>query len=657
MKLLGLFVALITLAAGAENFVHPGLLHSRADLDRIKAAVTAQTQPTFAGWEVFARDPSSQPTYTLRGPAAEIGRNPGVNNAPYDADANAAYHLALRWAITGDRAAAAKAIAIVNAWSATLTTVSGRDAVLMAGLGPFKMVNAAELLRHTDAGWPAADIARTERSFRSAIYPALQNFAPFANGNWDTAAIKTVLAIGVFCNDRAIYERALHYYVNGAGDGRLTHYIIDASGQCQESGRDQGHTQLGLGHLGDACEIAWHQGLDLYASADNRLLAGFDYTARYNLGEDVPFTPIIDRTGKYRHAAISKNGRGRLRPIYEQIFNHYVTRRGVSAPALEKAITQLRPEGPARPAADHPGFGTLLFAGAVTDAAPIAPPAAVVAESSNSEITLSWISTRAAATYTVSRADHPAGSFTLIARDLTSPRYTDTTVARGQLYTYIISNGPGLDSTPTTLAAGLPPPWQSSDHGSTTLAGHTRYDGHTFTLEGAGCARDASVDAFHFAALPVTGDGAITARFVPPTSSQFTQAGLALRSTAPEARAQIAFVLAPEPKGQVEYPHWSVRMMSGVGPESRELGRSAPLPAPQVLHGRLNAPFWLRLTRTGNAVTGAISLDGTTWTTVASTTLALPPALHAGLTAASHVPEITTTVTFDHVTAPGWPAK
>ena len=654
MKLLGLFMILLTLAAGAEGFVHPGLLHSRDDLVRMRTAIAAQTQPTFSGWEVFARDPSSQPSYAMQGPAAEIGRNPNLHSAAYDADANAAYQNALLWCLTGDRNAAAKAIAILNAWSATLTTVSGRDAVLMAGLGPFKMVNAAELLRHTDAGWPAADIARAAQSFRTLIYPALQNFALFANGNWDTAAIKTVLAIGVFCDDRALYERALRTYVAGPGDGRLTHYLINTAGQCQESGRDQGHTQLGLGHLGDACEIAWHQGLDLYAYADHRLLAGFEYTARYNLGEDLPFTPTLDRTGKYRHFAISKEGRGRLRPIYEQILNHYVARRRLSAPFTTQAVARLRPEGPARPAADHPGFGTLLYAGAVTDAAPAAAPAAVLAENSGNHIALTWIAARAATTYTVTRADHPNGPFATIAHDLTSPRYTDTTVKRGQLYTYIISTGPGLDSTPITLAAGLPPPWQTSDVGPTTLAGHTRYDGHTFTLEGAGCARDASAEAFHFAALPFTGDGAITARFVPPTNSQFSQVGLALRSTSPDAPFQITLVLVPEPKGEVEYPRWSVRLLTRIGAESRELGRSAPLPAPQVIHGRLQAPVWFRLTRTAGVITGAISLDGTTWTTITTTTLALPPALHAGLTAASHVPEITTTVTFDHVTAPGW---
>src|ERR1043166_3967869 len=111
---------------------------------------------------------------------------------------------------------------------------------------------------------------------RGVFYPVIENFAPFANGNWDAGCIKTMLAIGIFCEDRAIFDRAVHYYRNGKGNGRLTHYIFNEAGQCQESGRDQNHTQLGLGHLAEACEVAWNQGVDLYAEADNRLLKGFE---------------------------------------------------------------------------------------------------------------------------------------------------------------------------------------------------------------------------------------------------------------------------------------------------------------------------------------------------------------------------------------------
>ena len=168
------------------------------------------------------------------------------------------------------------------------------------------------------------------------------------------------MAAGVFLDDHDLFDRAVQHFRVGDGNGRLTHYIVNADGQCQESGRDQQHTQLGLGLLCEACEIAWHQGFDLYAEADDRLLAGFEYTARYNLGEDVPFTPHVDTTGGYRHARISPEGRGRLRPVYELPWSHYGSRRGLQAPWTRKAAEKNRPEGAGVPG-DHPGFGTLLF--------------------------------------------------------------------------------------------------------------------------------------------------------------------------------------------------------------------------------------------------------------------------------------------------------
>lgn len=349
--------------APSGGFAHPGLLHARADLDRMRQRIAAGDEPWKSGFEKLRADPQSSALWTLRGPCKTVTRSPldASGNGQMVADGNAAYQNALMWCLTGDGAHARKAIEILNAWSSTLCAMDGRDVQLGAGLNGFKFVNAAELMRHAaQAGWPPAEVARFERLLREVIAPPLMNFAPHSNGNWDAACLKTLMAVGVFCDDRALFDRAVDYYRNGSGNGSIRHYVIDGSGQCQESGRDQQHTQLGLGLLAEACEIAWHQGVDLYAEADNRLLKGFEYTARYNLGEEVPFAPCVDTTGKYRHKQISAVGRGRLRPIYEMVWNHYQNRRGVSALDTRRAAERIRPEG-AGFASDHVGFGTLLF--------------------------------------------------------------------------------------------------------------------------------------------------------------------------------------------------------------------------------------------------------------------------------------------------------
>ena len=68
-------------------------------------------------------------------------------------DAAAAYALALRWKISGDDAYADKAIAILDAWSSTLTAIKGTsDRYLAAGIYGYQLANAAEILRTLQSG-------------------------------------------------------------------------------------------------------------------------------------------------------------------------------------------------------------------------------------------------------------------------------------------------------------------------------------------------------------------------------------------------------------------------------------------------------------------------------------------------------------------------
>lgn len=365
-----LWFASVAPALGA--FTHPGLLHTRADLHRMRQKVQQGVEPWKSGFEKLRTHRQSQADWQVRGPFERVVRGPreNLNNTELAEDGNAAYQNALMWVITGDEAHARKAVEILDAWSGTLKQITGHDKELAAALYGFKYVNAAEILRYMYQGWASADIKRFEAVLRDVFYPVVRDFATFANGNWDTACVKTMMAMGVFLDDRAMFDRAVDYFHNGAGNGSLTHYIINEAGQCQESGRDQQHTQLGLAHLGEAAEVAWKQGLDLYGAANNRLLKGFEYTAKYNLGQEVPFEPYKDITGKYQAQVIAEQGRNRLRPIYEMVLNHYEGRKGVPAPYTRQAAETLRPEGAAFQA-DHPGFGTLLFALSKADHNPI----------------------------------------------------------------------------------------------------------------------------------------------------------------------------------------------------------------------------------------------------------------------------------------------
>ncbi|WP_309720100.1 alginate lyase family protein [Armatimonas sp.] len=345
-----------------KPFVHPGLLHSREELAFIKQKVTAGEEPWKTAWEKLQESPSASLNHTPR-PRPEVVRgpynNPNIGSSELSGDSSAAYTHALQWCLTGKQAHAQKAIALLNAWSSTLKTVSGHDTKLLIGMVGVHLCNAAELLRHTDAGWLKDDQKQFEHLLRQVFYPAIKDFFPKANGNWDASMIQTMLAMGVFLDDQAMFERAVTYFQKGEGNGAIEHYF-NAFGECQESGRDQAHTQMGLGFLGCACEMAWKQGVDLYSTSNSRLALGFEYTAKYNLGHDVPYETYTSIGGTYVNPTISPKSRGRFAPIYERIVHHYHVRKKLEMPHCREVVAKTRPE--ISQSGGHIPWGTLMFA-------------------------------------------------------------------------------------------------------------------------------------------------------------------------------------------------------------------------------------------------------------------------------------------------------
>lgn len=621
-------------------FIHPGILHTVADFERMRKAVQSGRQPIAAGFEKLRQHPLSSLSYAPHSFSTEIGRNPNIHSGDFDSDASAAYQCALMAAITGDNRYSAVVETIVLGWSASLQRVSGADAVLMAGLGPFKLINAAEILRYLGQ-LDAHGVASCAAMLKRAILPTILDFAPFANGNWDTAAIKTMLAIAVFCEDEALWERALLYYLHGTGDGRLTHYIYD-NGQCQESGRDQQHTQLGLAHMGDACQIAWNQGWDLYGAEDNRLLRGFEYTAAYNLGEKVEFRPDIDRTGQYRHRVISPPGP--LRPVYEQILAHYVVRRGLPAPAVQEAVEKIRPEGAAH-GADHTGFGTLLYACAEDDPDP-APravlPAALYAVSGKDAIALDWLTTR-------NREAAPLKRDGVVER--INPRngsWQDRRIIPGQLYTYRFStySSSGFSPESASIVAGLPAGWTSGPLGNPSIGGGVQFTSRVMTLCAGGKGLMQPTDEGQFAAAPPSASR-IVIRFIPQIASQFVNFGLACRCSFAADAPGAALMVVPG-IGNGRRRGWHLKLLNRDPSGGVTELSDHPLAAPTVTYGRLVGPLWLRLEMGKSFLEASFSVDGAAWNSAGHA--ACSAGSQIGLIAASGVPEIATAVPFEIVT-------
>lgn len=577
---------------GSRTFTHPGLLHTADDLARMKAAVAAKQSPVHDGYLAFAAHPRSQATYTVQntGQITSWGRGPTNFQNQAVADSAAAYQNALMWAVTGDRANADKARDLLNAWSASLTTITGADGPLGAGLQAFKFVNAAELLRHTGYdGWTDADIARCERSFLDVWYPAVSGYMLYANGNWDLTALQTILAIGVFCEEPTLFEDALRFAAAGAGNGSVAHRIVTDAGQGQEAGRDQGHEQLAVGLTGDLAQVAWNQGVDLWGYDDHRILANFEYAARYNLGGDVPFTPDLDRTGKYIKQGVSATGRGTLPPIYEMAYAHYAGVRGLDTPYTRAAV--FRGSGGARLVEggndDLPGWGTLAYAGATAPAPTVpAAPAGVTAVGERTGITVSWLPSTWATTYTVLRATRPRGPYAKIATGVGEPTYTDDRVRAGRTYHYAVvaanSLGSSADSAPVPATAGLPDPWSTRDIGDVTIPGAAAFDGERFVLEASGTA-----DTHRLVHLPLRGDGTVTARIVWPLSSQYSRIGVGLRDSLDADAAHAAMVVQGLPL-HTWSGVWTVRPSKGATVSATG---STPVPPSQLTAITTSAAF------------------------------------------------------------------
>ncbi|QIY74213.1 alginate lyase family protein [Streptomyces sp. RLB1-33] len=371
-----------TADAAPATFTHPGMLHAYGELNRAKVRVAAGDDPWLPGWNRLTANGHSAGTWTPTPQATIIRGGTGENYGILYNDIHAAYQNALRWKIAGTAANGDTAVKILNAWSAKLTTVTGNaDRFLAAGIYGYQFANAAELMR----GYAGFDLARFKTMMLDVFYPLNNDFLLNHNtacitnywANWDLCNMNSILAIGILCDDAAKYDQAVNYFKNGAGNGSISHaipFVYDSQGlaQYQESGRDQGHTMMGMGQLGAFCEMAWSQGDDLYGYSNDRIMKCAQYVAKYNLGQDVPYATYTWGTGQscaqQSQTVISSASRGEIRPVWDILYYHYARRRGLSVPYIQAMAESVRPEGgggdygPNSGGFDQLGFGTLMYA-------------------------------------------------------------------------------------------------------------------------------------------------------------------------------------------------------------------------------------------------------------------------------------------------------
>ena len=101
----------------------------------MRTKVAARAEPWLTGWNALIGNGRAQLGATPRPLVTVLRGGDGSNFAQMYIDIARAYQLALRWKVSGDVRYADQAVVFLNAWSSTMTTLTGNaDRFLAAGI-------------------------------------------------------------------------------------------------------------------------------------------------------------------------------------------------------------------------------------------------------------------------------------------------------------------------------------------------------------------------------------------------------------------------------------------------------------------------------------------------------------------------------------------
>jgi hypothetical protein len=210
-----------------------------------------------------------------------------------------------------------------------------------------------------------------------------------------------------------------------------------------------------------------------------------------------------------------------------------------------------------------------------------------------------------------------------------SPAGIYTAPATGTLATVTATTG-SLSAKASMYVVNLP--WTSADVGTVNAVG-TAYDSSTTTTltDTSDDIWNAS-DDFHFDYQELAGNVTITAELNSQNSaSTYIKAGVMIRNSLSASDA-MAMEADPSPGPLFEW-----RTTSG--------GTAAQ----DATSASTNPPYWVRLVRNGNVITGYSSPNGVTWTQTGTQTITMGTDVYVGLALSSHDTSNSATAVFSNV--------
>jgi hypothetical protein len=196
--------------------------------------------------------------------------------------------------------------------------------------------------------------------------------------------------------------------------------------------------------------------------------------------------------------------------------------------------------------------------------------------------------------------------------------------------------------------AAIPAGWQNQDIGTT--GGSANESNGTWTVSGDGADVWGGSDAFHYAYVPLVGNGEITARVVSngTGSNTWAKGGVMIRETLDVNSKHMIMALTGSEGGGIAFQG----RFQAAGSNSSSL------------HGTVTAspPYWVKMTREGDTITGYHSADGVSWTLFAGGAdnaggtitnpidVTMASDVYIGLFVTAHAAGEVRTYTFDNVT-------
>jgi len=348
---IALLLLVQSLGARADGgFVHPGAMNSGERLDHIAAQV------------MLGREPWTSALHEVADLAVPQMAAIGHIDPRVDAEAEASKRLAIStyahalvWRLTRSERHGREALRLIDGWTRFSGFTGGTDQdKLQAGWLGSLLGEAAEIMRQHPR-WSARRTTALQAMFRRSFYPHLMQASAW-NGNVDLTQVNALLAIAVFNEDRAAFDlgvarlerrSAAYFYLQSDsmppaidGDGGnisafWSHPVRWVDGLTQETCRDNGHhAQYALASALHSAEIAWNQGVDVYARQASRYVAAMELLSQQLL------------TGDMQGICTNPLATQRVFDTFEVGFHHFHHRMGLKLPNSQRLIIErVRPSG------------------------------------------------------------------------------------------------------------------------------------------------------------------------------------------------------------------------------------------------------------------------------------------------------------------------